>query len=200
MPCTCMCGFHHVTWAVVATAGACQIVKACHQHHKRSCAIGMHILQNKTKTEGQETTEKFGLEAGLFKVRLQAEGSNGFSRAQHELFSTSAQVAPTLPHDAHVLHLVLTRLLCNLVQFLKLRTCAPLSPFMQVLTSKDEGEAAPGTPSKTDQAKQLLAQYGSAYLITSISFAIVSFALCYLAVDSGVPRAPAYVHAHVVLW
>ncbi|KAG1676344.1 hypothetical protein FOA52_001139 [Chlamydomonas sp. UWO 241] len=40
--------------------------------------------------------------------------------------------------------------------------------------------------SKTDQAKGLLAQYGSAYLITSISLAIVSFSFCYLAVDSGV--------------
>ncbi len=50
-----------------------------------------------------------------------------------------------------------------------------------MLTSKDE----PGKVSRTQQAKQLLAQYGSAYLITSISFAIVSFALCYLAVDSG---------------
>ena len=39
--------------------------------------------------------------------------------------------------------------------------------------------------SKTDQAKQLLAQYGSAYLITSISFAAVSFAACYFAVTAG---------------
>ena len=52
-----------------------------------------------------------------------------------------------------------------------------------MLSSKDdEGE---GKVSKTDQAKQLLAQYGSAYLITSISFAIVSFAICYFAVNSG---------------
>jgi hypothetical protein len=40
-------------------------------------------------------------------------------------------------------------------------------------------------PSKTEQAKQLLTQYGSAYLITSISLAIVSFAACYFAVDAG---------------
>lgn len=54
---------------------------------------------------------------------------------------------------------------------------------MQALTSKDEG--GEGKLSNTEQAKRLLAQYGSAYLITSISFAIVSFAACYLAVDSG---------------
>ena len=39
------------------------------------------------------------------------------------------------------------------------------------------------------QAKDLLARYGSAYLITSISFAIVSFAACYAAVDAGLDVA-----------
>ena len=39
------------------------------------------------------------------------------------------------------------------------------------------------------QAKQLLARYGSAYLLTSISFAVVSMAACYLAVDAGVDVA-----------
>ncbi len=48
------------------------------------------------------------------------------------------------------------------------------------MTSKEEGGL-----SKTDQAKQLLTQYGSAYLITSISFAAVSFAACYAAVNAG---------------
>lgn len=43
--------------------------------------------------------------------------------------------------------------------------------------------------SKTDQAKDLLKRYGSAYLITSISFAIVSFAGCYALVASGVDVA-----------
>jgi hypothetical protein len=36
------------------------------------------------------------------------------------------------------------------------------------------------------KAKDLLAKYGSAYLITSISLSIVSFALCYVLVDNGV--------------
>ena len=39
------------------------------------------------------------------------------------------------------------------------------------------------------QAKDLLARYGSAYLITSISFAIVSVTACYAAVDAGVDVA-----------
>lgn len=40
--------------------------------------------------------------------------------------------------------------------------------------------------SRTDQAKDLLKTYGSAYLLTSISFAIVSFAACYALVSAGV--------------
>ncbi|KAG7674565.1 putative Protein FAM210B, mitochondrial [Nannochloris sp. 'desiccata'] len=39
---------------------------------------------------------------------------------------------------------------------------------------------------KGEQAKELLKKYGSAYLITSISFALVSFAACYALVASGV--------------
>lgn len=38
-------------------------------------------------------------------------------------------------------------------------------------------------------AGELLKQYGGAYLITSISFAIVSFAICYTLIDSGVDVA-----------
>lgn len=47
----------------------------------------------------------------------------------------------------------------------------------------------PLLPLPPTQAKDLLARYGSAYLITSISFAVVSFAACYAAVDSGVDVA-----------
>jgi len=70
------------------------------------------------KTEAEKTTEKYGLEAGLYKVMTSGEEESPVSR--------------------------------------------------------------------TEQAKQLLAKYGSAYLITSISFAIVSFAACYAAVSAGV--------------
>eukprot|EP00903_Cladosiphon_okamuranus_P012536 g11739.t1 len=38
-------------------------------------------------------------------------------------------------------------------------------------------------------AKDLLKQYGSAYLITSISLALVSFGICYVAVSNGVDMA-----------
>lgn len=51
----------------------------------------------------------------------------------------------------------------------------------KVFTTKD----ASGH-SKGEQAKDLLKRYGSAYLITSISFAIVSFAACYALVSAGV--------------
>lgn len=52
----------------------------------------------------------------------------------------------------------------------------------KVFTAKDSSGK-----SRTDQAKDLLKRYGSAYLITSISFAIVSFAACYAAVNAGAP-------------
>ena len=37
-----------------------------------------------------------------------------------------------------------------------------------------------------DVAKQLLKKYGAAYLVTSISLALVSYALCFKLIDSGV--------------
>ncbi|XP_002973314.2 uncharacterized protein LOC9641381 [Selaginella moellendorffii] len=39
---------------------------------------------------------------------------------------------------------------------------------------------------KKVQAKELLARYGGAYLVTSISLSAVSFALCYLLINAGV--------------
>lgn len=51
----------------------------------------------------------------------------------------------------------------------------------QVFTNKDPETGK----SKGQQAKDLLKRYGSAYLITSISFAIVSFAACYALVSAG---------------
>lgn len=51
----------------------------------------------------------------------------------------------------------------------------------KVFTSKGENGK-----SKSDQAKELLKRYGSAYLITSISLAIVSFATCYALVNAGI--------------
>lgn len=54
----------------------------------------------------------------------------------------------------------------------------------QIFTSKDSDGKSRG-----QQAKDLLKRYGSAYLITSISFAIVSFAACYALVSAGVDVA-----------
>jgi hypothetical protein len=52
----------------------------------------------------------------------------------------------------------------------------------KAITSKDEvtNELKP---------KQLLAKYGIAYLVTSISLALVSFSLCYILVSNGVDVA-----------
>ena len=50
----------------------------------------------------------------------------------------------------------------------------------KVFTNKQEGGK-----SKGQQAKELLTRYGSAYLITSISIALVSFTLCYALINSG---------------
>mmetsp|Transcript_19811 Transcript_19811/g.53376 ORF Transcript_19811/g.53376 Transcript_19811/m.53376 type:complete len:174 (-) Transcript_19811:483-1004(-) len=57
----------------------------------------------------------------------------------------------------------------------------------KALTSKEE-EGAEGK-SGMATAKDLLAQYGSAYLLTSIPLAIISFTICYLLVDNGVDVA-----------
>lgn len=81
------------------------------QHH-----LGVHTCNACLQDDAEATTEKWGLEAGLFKVftNKQADGK-----------------------------------------------------------------------SKGQQAKELLTRYGSAYLITSISFALVSFTLCYALISSG---------------
>jgi hypothetical protein len=54
-----------------------------------------------------------------------------------------------------------------------------------VFSSKEE-EGGEGKKSRTDQAKELLAKYGGAYLATSISLSLVSFTLCYLLISAGV--------------
>jgi len=58
---------------------------------------------------------------------------------------------------------------------------------LQVFSSKDDEEGGgERKKSRTDQAKELLAKYGGAYLATSISLSIVSFTLCYLLISAGV--------------
>ncbi|CAN6248542.1 unnamed protein product, partial [Urochloa humidicola] len=59
----------------------------------------------------------------------------------------------------------------------------------KVFSSKEESAAEGGEgkrKSRTEQAKELLAKYGGAYLATSISLSLVSFTLCYLLISAGV--------------
>ncbi|KAK3205630.1 hypothetical protein Dsin_019676 [Dipteronia sinensis] len=57
----------------------------------------------------------------------------------------------------------------------------------QIFRSKDEenGEGEK-KKSKGNQAKELLAKYGGAYLATSITLSLISFALCYALINAGV--------------
>lgn len=52
--------------------------------------------------------------------------------------------------------------------------------------SSNEGDDKETGKSKTDQAKELLAKYGGAYLATSITLSLISFSLCYLLVSAGI--------------
>lgn len=54
----------------------------------------------------------------------------------------------------------------------------------KIFSSKEEDGKSGG--SKGDQAKELLAKYGGAYLATSITLSLISFALCYALVTAGV--------------
>ncbi|KAF0891866.1 hypothetical protein E2562_011265 [Oryza meyeriana var. granulata] len=57
----------------------------------------------------------------------------------------------------------------------------------KVFNSKEgEGEGGEVKKSRTEQAKELLAKYGGAYLATSITLSIISFTLCYLLISAGV--------------
>jgi hypothetical protein len=90
------------------------------------------------KTEAELTTEKYGLEAGLWKVL-----TGGTKKKDGDEVSTSS-------------------------------------------SSSSSSSSSPSSLSRTDQAKALLKTYGSAYLLTSISFALVSFGACYALVTAGV--------------
>ncbi|CAL5436350.1 unnamed protein product [Camellia sinensis] len=56
----------------------------------------------------------------------------------------------------------------------------------KIFSSKDEGKEGKGNKSKGDQAKELLAKYGGAYLATSITLSLISFALCYVLISAGI--------------
>ncbi|KAJ8440494.1 hypothetical protein Cgig2_022935 [Carnegiea gigantea] len=63
----------------------------------------------------------------------------------------------------------------------------------KIFSSKEEEEGGKGKKSKGDQAKELLAKYGGAYLATSISLSLISFTLCYALISAGVD-VPALLH------
>ncbi|KAM7496966.1 hypothetical protein LguiA_021380 [Lonicera macranthoides] len=57
----------------------------------------------------------------------------------------------------------------------------------KIFSSKDAEEGQEkGKKTKGDQAKELLAKYGGAYLATSITLSLISFTLCYVLISSGV--------------
>ncbi|CAA0836005.1 Protein of unknown function (DUF1279 [Striga hermonthica] len=58
----------------------------------------------------------------------------------------------------------------------------------KIFTSKQTNEEnkETTTKSKGDQAKELLAKYGGAYLATSITLSLISFGLCYFLISAGV--------------
>ncbi|GFZ17748.1 FAM210B-like protein, putative [Actinidia rufa] len=57
----------------------------------------------------------------------------------------------------------------------------------KIFSSKEEGkEESDGNKSKGNQAKELLAKYGGAYLATSITLSLISFSLCYALISAGI--------------
>nr|AFK44377.1 unknown [Lotus japonicus] len=56
----------------------------------------------------------------------------------------------------------------------------------KIFSSKEEENGNSGEKSKGDQAKELLAKYGGAYLATSITLSLISFTLCYALINAGV--------------
>ncbi|KAL6205239.1 hypothetical protein ACLB2K_022501 [Fragaria x ananassa] len=56
----------------------------------------------------------------------------------------------------------------------------------KIFSSKEEGKEYEEKKSKGDEAKELLAKYGGAYLATSITLSIISFSLCYVLISTGV--------------
>ncbi|OAY76506.1 Protein FAM210B [Ananas comosus] len=60
----------------------------------------------------------------------------------------------------------------------------------KIFSSKERGEGGGDgegkEKSKGDQAKELLAKYGGAYLATSITLSLISFALCYILISAGI--------------
>ncbi|OVA07114.1 protein of unknown function DUF1279 [Macleaya cordata] len=56
----------------------------------------------------------------------------------------------------------------------------------KIFSSKEGEKEENGEKSKGNQAKELLAKYGGAYLATSITLSLISFSLCYVLISAGV--------------
>ncbi|XP_061373107.1 uncharacterized protein LOC133315489 [Gastrolobium bilobum] len=57
----------------------------------------------------------------------------------------------------------------------------------KIFSSKEEENGnSEQQKSKGDQAKELLAKYGGAYLATSITLSLISFTLCYVLIGAGI--------------
>lgn len=151
------------------------------------------------KSEAEIATEKYGLEAGLFKVGLaptrlwlqppfDARGASDVAwLLQHE--GRSGSYGPDSSVIASAFVAVLHVSCCCLLQLVGRSRVGRHAVFLrthgrfataQAFSSKNSNGKSSG-----EQAKELLKQYGSAYLITSISFAIVSFSACYGLVNAG---------------
>lgn len=73
-----------------------------------------------------------------------------------------------------------------LLRFILAHVC-PSNLLLQIFSSKEEGDGEKKeSKSKGDQAKELLAKYGGAYLATSITLSLISFSLCYALISVGV--------------
>ena len=154
------------------------------------------------QTDAEVTTEKFGLEAGLWKVwsSKNAEGQTkgdqvrGPACAAGSLAWWHVVTARSVNLHFVALRSVNIYLPCcsQLVPGVHLssRDCISLGVLgWQTLNHLLRSTDLPPLPTILPQAKDLLKRYGSAYLITSISFALVSMAACYLAVDAGLDVA-----------
>ncbi|KAF9684681.1 hypothetical protein SADUNF_Sadunf04G0143900 [Salix dunnii] len=57
---------------------------------------------------------------------------------------------------------------------------------MKIFSSKEEGEDGEKTQSKGDQANELLAEHGGAYLATSVTLSLIFFSLGYALLNADI--------------
>ena len=131
--------------------------------------------KEKSPDDLDAVTQKWGLEAGLWKVRVEKDTSGVGQREQRPHINAMNTLCFQLDVSSHTPDSA-TR------QAPSIQIPADVSS--QAFTSKES--STDGRKSAGSQAKDLLARYGSAYLATSISLSLVSFGLCYVLVNNGV--------------